>query len=209
MLEGEAIWHDPWLMEVQAASEYHNLMSLAVDDTESSHRWKSATTGSGMDTTARDSDFIWYDPDKPPPSHEPLLHLAQTALDHYMKVRPEAGEDRDFTATEYSVLRYKPGQAYHATHSDAAPWAPHSAARRHLTFVSYLNTPEEGGEIVFPTQDVTIAPTTGTMLIHPAGWTHRHKTLPVVTGMKYALVVFYHFTESGENPTISEFITGA
>jgi hypothetical protein len=209
MLEGEIIWHDKWLMETHTASEHHDQFVRAVDDLEYSQRWELAGTGVGQDPTIRDSDIMWFDADRPPPSHEPLLEITQTALERYMVTRPEAGEDWGFTATEYSVLRYRPGQAYHAAHSDAAPWETNTASKRHLTLVLYLNTPEEGGEIVFPTQEVTVAPTLGTVLIHPAGWTHRHKTLPVVTGIKYALVVFYHFTQSDENPTISEFIAGA
>ena len=57
---------------------------------------------------------------------------------------------------------------------------------RILTFMYYLNDIEEGGETEFVYQDrLKIKPTTGTLLIWPAGFTHTHRGLPPLDGDKY------------------------
>ena len=55
---------------------------------------------------------------------------------------------------------------------------------RILTFMYYLNDIEEGGETEFVYQDrLKIKPTTGTLLIWPAGFTHTHRALPIINGI--------------------------
>ena len=45
----------------------------------------------------------------------------------------------------------------------------------------YLNDIEEGGETEFVYQDrLKIKPTTGTLLIWTAGFTHTHRALPII-----------------------------
>ena len=202
------------------APEHDVQFEAVIKDAELSGRWGPALTGEGDNKKLRDSEILWFNPDYPPPTHELLLGIVKTCTEQYHEARPQSHNGMpNVVAYEYSIVRYTEGQAFHAHHSDASPWTGSPMQNRHLTVVMYLNTPEEGGEICFPIQDLQITPERGLVLMHPSVWTHTHYTLPVVAGVKYALVVFYQFENpvtsanweeaaSGEKPSIEEFIMG-
>ena len=89
----------------------------------------------------------------------------------------------------YNVLRYKPGEAYHAVHSD---WGWPNLSHRHLTFTMFLNTLPSGGELEFPEQGIKVAPVEGRAVIFPAAWTHAHRSLPTTID-RYIFNIFYGF----------------
>ena len=77
---------------------------------------------------------------------------------------------------------------YHTWHYEAMGL---SYAHRVLTWMIYLNEDFEGGETEFLDQTRRIKPTTGTLLIWPAGFTHTHKGNLVLSGDKYILTGWY------------------
>jgi hypothetical protein len=203
MIQGDITWIDPCFMQAYMPDENLPFLEGLIEDVEFSTRWAPALTGTGEDSDMRDSDILWFNTDNPPPRHEPVLHWAQETLNHYLKEQPWATNGcPDFSAAEYSVLRYKKGQGYHAAHADAAPWGTAEMARRHLTQLIFLNDVDEGGELEYPIQDVTFLPRKGKCLIHPSGWTHSHRMKPAVD-TKYALVVFYAFISEQPSPSIT------
>jgi prolyl 4-hydroxylase len=60
------------------------------------------------------------------------------------------------------------------------------AARRFMTAIIYLNTPA-GGETVFPSLDISIAPEPGKLLAFPPIWLFPHAGLPPQSSAKYIL----------------------
>jgi len=105
------------------------------------------------------------------------------------------------TAEELQVVRYYPGQEYRP-HHDAADdsaggrkWRElYGGHERGATILIYLNCPEEGGETVFPTLGLSVAPIPRAAVfwrnLHPDGSIdHRllHGGAPVRRGVKYAV----------------------
>ena len=52
----------------------------------------------------------------------------------------------------------------------------------------------EGGELVFPQQDLEIKPERGKLVIFPSGWTHDHHTMPVLSDeVRYVFQLWWSF----------------
>ena len=58
---------------------------------------------------------------------------------------------------------------------------------RRLVMMFYLNDVEKGGETEFKYQGVKVKPTTGTLVIFPAGFTGKHRGNPPISGVKYII----------------------
>tara|TARA_Y100000766_G_C18739792_1_gene522972 strand:- start:31 stop:663 length:633 start_codon:yes stop_codon:yes gene_type:complete len=81
------------------------------------------------------------------------------------------------------LQRTKPGEGFHAWHSDQGGNQPY----RQLVTLMYLNDDFEGGETEFLHQSVRIKPQAGKYVIFPAHWTHIHRGNPPIGGNKYIL----------------------
>lgn len=93
---------------------------------------------------------------------------------------------------EFNIQRYYAGgQAYHAWHYES-PFP--RVADRILTWMTYLNDVEEGGETEFEHQHLKVRPQQGLTLIWPAGFTHSHRGLPAQKGTKYIITGWFRFT---------------
>ena len=65
------------------------------------------------------------------------------------------------------------------------------AHRRILTWMFYVEEPEEGGETEFLNQRIRITPKVGRLLIWPAHFTHLHRGNPVLRGRKTYVTSWY------------------
>ena len=188
-MSAEPIWVDPFICQYQMTDT--SCCPEAIVNANRSTRWGISGTAGGTNAYMRDSDQLHFLEASPPVEHEPILAFAQECLDHYVGERKQAGEVPRFGYTEgYNILRYKPGQAYHAVHSDQGPASP--IGNRHLTFCMYLNTITDGGETDFPTQEAKVSPVEGRAVIFPAVWTHAHRSLPAKVD-RYLFNVFWGF----------------
>ena len=79
------------------------------------------------------------------------------------------------------------GGGYHIYHYERGSW---SETSRELVWMIYLNEDFEGGETEFLYQKRRIQPTTGTLLIWPAGFTHVHRGNPPIGQDKYILTTW-------------------
>tara|TARA_B100001939_G_scaffold85116_1_gene72730 strand:- start:2431 stop:3024 length:594 start_codon:yes stop_codon:yes gene_type:complete len=68
-------------------------------------------------------------------------------------------------------------------------------ADRVLTFMTYLEKPDEGGETEFLFQSKRISPEVGTTVMWPAYFTHPHRGNPVLSGRKTYLTGWYFFNQ--------------
>ena len=96
------------------------------------------------------------------------------------------------TTTKWSVMspfnlqKYEPGFSYNPIHiEDGGP--REGKLIRNLTFTTYLNDIEEGGETEFIYQGVKVQPKKGLTVIFPAGWTHPHRGIPAHNETKYII----------------------
>ena len=90
-----------------------------------------------------------------------------------------------------SIIKFQhtpEGGGYHTWHYEAMGL---SHSPRVLTWMIYLNEGFEGGETEFLDQKRRVKPTTGTVMIWPAGYTHTHKGNLVLSGDKYILTGWY------------------
>jgi len=88
----------------------------------------------------------------------------------------------------YHVLRYQHGQEYQA-HHDHGP-----GNGRVLSLVCFQNDGYTGGELVFPTFDVTVTPKAGSVVAFPANFPYQHIAKPVGSDdetVKYSLVTWF------------------
>ena len=81
------------------------------------------------------------------------------------------------------------GGGYHVYHYERGSW---SETARELVWMIYLNEDFQGGETEFVYQKRRIEPTTGTLVIWPAGFTHTHKGNLVLSGTKYVVTGWYY-----------------
>ena len=89
-----------------------------------------------------------------------------------------------FSFEHLRIKRYLPnGRDLFPLHVDVVDQA---ACRRFMTAIIYLNAPE-GGETVFPTLDMSVAPEPGKLLAFPPLWLFPHSGLAPRSAAKYIL----------------------
>ena len=89
-----------------------------------------------------------------------------------------------FITQPYNIQRYDPGYNYKHWHIETGGPSENKLLR-HLTFMTYLNDIEEGGETEYLYQNLSVKPKKGLTLIWPAGWTHPHRGIPASNEVKY------------------------
>ena len=180
-------WLDPFISQYQI--EDPSVCQNVIEQSELSKRWNQSLTVGGVNKYSRDSDSLHFVAEAPPVEHEPILSFMQECVIHYTEAIPEANDTAPFGLGEgYTILRYKPGQAYHAFHSDAG-WP--ELAYRHFTLCLYMNTVKDG-ETEFRKQGNKVKPVAGRAIIFPAVWGYAHRGLPS-PDQRYILNAFYGF----------------
>jgi 2OG-Fe(II) oxygenase superfamily len=84
------------------------------------------------------------------------------------------------------VLRYA-GEDHFSMHADN--WNPESSHRQ-VSALIYLSD-ADGGETLFPNQNLRIRPKENRAIFYPSFWTHPHQALPPRSGKKYVLVTWF------------------
>jgi hypothetical protein len=92
-----------------------------------------------------------------------------------------------------NIQHYKPGEGFHAWHSERISGNP-DLANRHMVFMTYLNDVTDGGETEFFHQEMKIQPRKGLTVIWPADWTHTHRGVTSPTQEKYIVTGWYVYT---------------
>jgi hypothetical protein len=91
----------------------------------------------------------------------------------------------EFKDEGYDVGCYFPPGEGCAEHFDSG-----NRSSRMASLVIYLNDVEEGGETVFPRQQIVIRPKRGMGILFPPHYTHPHHAIPPLTGPRYFLVTW-------------------
>lgn len=85
------------------------------------------------------------------------------------------------TQESYGLLKYGIGQNF-VNHIDDLD------NTRKISMVYYMNDNYSGGEIVFPRFDLQYKPEADEMIMFPSTYVYNHSVLPVVNGIRYAVV---------------------
>jgi prolyl 4-hydroxylase len=119
----------------------------------------------------------------------PLKAVDQTMLATFCKVIEEYKKSATFLKIDgdegFIVLRYKEGN-FIDEHADRA------TARRILSGLIYLNDDFEGGELIFPRQNLTIKPEAGMVVMFPASFAYPHRVTTVFKGTRYSVVSWFY-----------------
>ena len=91
-----------------------------------------------------------------------------------------------------NIQHYKPGGGYFILHNERDMYAH---GQRMLTFMTYLNTVNDGGETEWPIQGVKIKPEKGLTVFWPTDWTHLHKGQISKKHEKYIVTGWLHFVK--------------
>lgn len=59
----------------------------------------------------------------------------------------------------------------------------------------YLNHVDEGGELIFPYQNLTFKPQKGSIVVLPCSYTHPHLSMPVTAGTKHICRITFKLDE--------------
>lgn len=125
-------------------------------------------------------------------AHNILGYAFKTCVEQLMKIYKFNNNNNivshiKFNGDEgFQVLKYE-GSNYYKEHIDGGF---NSEVKRVISFLFYLNDDFEGGETYFPRQDITVTPSTGSVLIFPSIYTHPHEAKPITNGIKYSSVIW-------------------
>lgn len=129
---------------------------------------------------------------------ESLLESSNTILAQYLKKAKnfliEASLDyakffniNNISYSSMDISKYIPGKAM-GPHVDS-DGAPETNAV--ISAILYLNDDYEGGELYFPNQNITLKPTSGTVVIFPSISPFLHQSLILKNGFKYIIALFW------------------
>jgi hypothetical protein len=121
-------------------------------------------------------------------------HIA-ACVDLYCQDYPEAAQQGSFGFQEsFNIQHYAPGQGFFQWHSERAQHNERTV-RRHLVYMTYLNTVEDQGWTQFKFQRMDLQPQKGLTVIWPADWTWTHRGVTSPTEHKYIATGWLGFTE--------------
>ena len=112
----------------------------------------------------------------------------QSTLNHYCTIYDSLGSV-PLTSWHVKMQQTPEGGGYHVFHHEDGSY---NEAHRTATWMIYLNEDFEGGETEFFYQKRRIKPTTGTVVIWPAGYTHTHRGNLVLKGTKYIITGWFY-----------------
>tara|TARA_R110002020_G_scaffold470135_1_gene695677 strand:- start:12 stop:617 length:606 start_codon:yes stop_codon:yes gene_type:complete len=171
-----------------------NLDFSKIIKTAEDKGWENAlVTGGNLVKELRDSSIQYNKISDFSDEHKNLLDFFANSLNIYLGLHPIANDFPTFSVSEtFNILKYEKGQAYHSTHADYFPYGLTNL--RHLSGVCFMSDVSEGGELVFPQQDLEIKPERGKLVIFPSGWTHAHHTMPVLSDdLRYVFQLWWSF----------------
>lgn len=125
------------------------------------------------------------------PRHdEDLAFYIYEAVQGYFDENFAAEPTDSLVLAQHEFFAYPPGVGL-KMHSDDHALSPDGKilardAHRGITAVLYLNGGFTGGEISFPRQGISIAPTAGKLVIFPSNRNFRHEVKPILSGWRYS-----------------------
>ena len=166
-------------------------VDLMINDTMDDPRWggiynylRENLLGNFVEYITKNPYMIKDRSDNPQPANEVcMLRTAQSSYKSSSNGNPHM-----------QMQRYHDGEGYYQWHYENEGG---NSAKRQMFFIYYLNDVNTGGETEFQFNRRKVAPTTGTLLVAPAFWTHRHKGYPPLNGeQKYIITGWFEMADS-------------
>lgn len=82
----------------------------------------------------------------------------------------------------FNMVKYGPGQKFNAHSDDGEPY------RCTVSTVGYINDDYDGGDLYFDKFDINVKPEAGDLILFPSSYIYSHASVPVKSGIKYAIV---------------------
>jgi prolyl 4-hydroxylase len=143
----------------------------------------------GVDKSLKDSMDLMIQAGQVPYYY--LKHLFK-CLNEYYKKYPYAKIDGVDISEQTQIQYYAPGGGFKVWHMEkqGLDWP---IVSRHLVFMTFLNTVEDGGGTEFMYQGLTIKAEKGLTLIWPPEWTFTHRGEVSPTEEKYIITGWFNY----------------
>jgi hypothetical protein len=82
----------------------------------------------------------------------------------------------------FNMVKYGPGEKFNAHSDDGEPY------RCTVSTVGYINDDYDGGDLYFDKFDINVKPEAGDLILFPSSYIYSHASIPVKSGIKYAIV---------------------
>lgn len=180
--------HSTLILKGKVPEEVCDAMVMDFKNRSSSHRTSHSTRGYKMLL----NDEMNFD------VMSGYEYCLLTLMRDYIRTFPHSNETTaNWTLSEqYNVQHYEPGNHYSTWHCENNGQPPFK--KRHLAFMTYLNTVTEGGGTEFLHQNIEFKAKKGVTLIWPAYFTHTHRGIVSNTQDKYITTGWFEFID-GEN----------
>lgn len=149
-------------------------------DAAENGQWRDGTAGNGVNPDVRITSVHDIDPNSE--IHQELL---QTIIDGINKYAEKFKGLRISQGEHLRIMRYNEG-GFYGVHADGGP-----GNVRILSTVLFLNDDFEGGELIFPNQDISIKPKAGQLVLFPSNYAYAHESTKITKGIKYCAVSWF------------------
>ena len=133
-------------------------------------------TKTGEDSGKVSTDIYCSSANKDPDINEFVRQL-QIVVDKYIELYPRSNCTVSWNLEPFNIQRYGPGEGFLKWHCERSI-ANEPSVSRHLAFMMYCNTIEDGGGTEFWHQDWISKSEKGKIVIFPTDWTATHRGLP-------------------------------
>ena len=149
-----------------------NLCKQLIEYFETSDRWSTMPPAERQLNSVQDQQLVIDGFNKGLSSQVmiPFRQCFQNYIDNYPLLN-----NTNYISSVVLVQKTLPCQGYHSFHAENNGW---DLVSRTMAWMIYLNDVPEGGETEFLYQKRRFKPTTGTVLIWPAAYTHMHRGNP-------------------------------
>lgn len=174
-----------WKENATTINEERDLKFLDIADADSTASSGSTQFASGH--LGRNDLAIMLDNMNIPLANTVNQYL-QSCVNHYCREYNALGSS-PLTSWSIKMQETPAGGGYHIYHYERGSF---NESARELVWMIYLNEDFDGGETEFFYQKKRIKPSTGTVIIWPAGFTHTHRGNLVLEGTKYVVTGWYY-----------------
>ncbi len=119
-----------------------------------------------------------------------IYNALWTSMSIYTEQFPAILSAPNLYDTGFRIQNYKMANGFYRSHWDGAPWDDEPIGSRVLGVVMYLNDVNRGGETWFPTHNLKVKATIGSIAIFPANWTHPHQACVPISNDKWIISSF-------------------
>lgn len=161
---------------------------------EESDKKKPGSIGQGVNEDFKISTDVTVIPRNPDSRIQDYLKELGNVCKEYTLKYPWCSTNQDIWGlnTNFNIQKYKPSEGFFGWHTEKSTMSD-LVGTRHLVFMTYLNTVNDGGETEWFHQEIKIQPRKGLTMIWPVDWTHVHRGVTSKTETKYITTGWYTY----------------